>query len=419
MWPAITKRSGDGCGKNSARDHAARRQPDHRPVALRRHRTDHAARRPWAAQAACDFWSARPATHKPHMPAWKAMPCLQFGCGRAAPTHRSPRRRGRSPRPGYHSGRPGARPGDCECAGRIVMTAAPDLECLCARAACVSALAVLALSSAPLLAQEPIKIGFGVSLTGGLASSGKAHLLAKQIWLDEINAKGGLLGRPLQARLLRRPDQCGDRSGHLRQADRCRQGRHRDGRGDQPHRRRHADDHGAQEDGDGAPWRSAPTRGVQVSEIFPERAVRARTRRASCRPTRSSRSRNRSSQPPRTVALVGADAEFSTQRAHRRARERRGSSTGLQGSSTTAPSPPNTVDFTPIVRAIQATNPDVDFCSRPIRRTRSAWCAPRPRSRLKTQLFGGAMVGMQYASLIAGNCPSQARPRRELPFLRS
>jgi branched-chain amino acid transport system substrate-binding protein len=47
-------------------------------------------------------------------------------------------------------------------------------------------------------AQEPIKIGFGVSLTGGLASSGKAHLLSKQIWLEEINAKGGLLGRPVK-----------------------------------------------------------------------------------------------------------------------------------------------------------------------------------------------------------------------------
>src|SRR6266478_492726 len=40
-------------------------------------------------------------------------------------------------------------------------------------------------------AQEPIKIGFGVSLTGGLASSGKAHLMSKQIWAEEINAKGG------------------------------------------------------------------------------------------------------------------------------------------------------------------------------------------------------------------------------------
>jgi Periplasmic binding protein len=50
----------------------------------------------------------------------------------------------------------------------------------------------------PAVAQEPIKIGFGVALTGGLASSGKAHLLSKQIWAEEINAKGGLLGRPVK-----------------------------------------------------------------------------------------------------------------------------------------------------------------------------------------------------------------------------
>ena len=47
----------------------------------------------------------------------------------------------------------------------------------------------------PAVAQEPIKIGFSVSLTGGLASSGKAHLLSKQIWAEEINARGGLLNR--------------------------------------------------------------------------------------------------------------------------------------------------------------------------------------------------------------------------------
>src|SRR3954463_4191237 len=47
-------------------------------------------------------------------------------------------------------------------------------------------------------AADPVKIGFSVSLTGGLASSGKAHLLSKQIWAEEVNAKGGLLGRQVQ-----------------------------------------------------------------------------------------------------------------------------------------------------------------------------------------------------------------------------
>ena len=38
-------------------------------------------------------------------------------------------------------------------------------------------------------AAEPIKIGFSVSLTGGLASSGKAHLLSKQIWAEASSSR--------------------------------------------------------------------------------------------------------------------------------------------------------------------------------------------------------------------------------------
>src|SRR6478609_360785 len=45
---------------------------------------------------------------------------------------------------------------------------------------------------------EPVKIGFGMGLTGGLASAGKAALLGMKIWEEEINAKGGLLGRPVK-----------------------------------------------------------------------------------------------------------------------------------------------------------------------------------------------------------------------------
>jgi branched-chain amino acid transport system substrate-binding protein len=47
-------------------------------------------------------------------------------------------------------------------------------------------------------AAEPIKIGFGMGLTGGLASAGKSALLAMKIWEEETNAKGGLLGRPVK-----------------------------------------------------------------------------------------------------------------------------------------------------------------------------------------------------------------------------
>ena len=51
-----------------------------------------------------------------------------------------------------------------------------------------------------LLAQsgEPIKIGFSMALTGPLAPNGKQALLGAQIWQEEINAKGGLLGRKVE-----------------------------------------------------------------------------------------------------------------------------------------------------------------------------------------------------------------------------
>ena len=47
-------------------------------------------------------------------------------------------------------------------------------------------------------AAEPIKIGFSMTLTGGLAGNGKAALIAMKIWEKDVNAKGGLLGRPVK-----------------------------------------------------------------------------------------------------------------------------------------------------------------------------------------------------------------------------
>src|SRR5207237_2528270 len=47
-------------------------------------------------------------------------------------------------------------------------------------------------------AEEPIRIGFGMALTGPLAANGKSALLAQKIWEEDVNAKGGLLGRPVK-----------------------------------------------------------------------------------------------------------------------------------------------------------------------------------------------------------------------------
>jgi branched-chain amino acid transport system substrate-binding protein len=61
----------------------------------------------------------------------------------------------------------------------------------------IAALFVLVFSITAAKAADPIRIGLSVSLTGGVAANGKQVLLAMQIWRDDVNAKGGLLGRPV------------------------------------------------------------------------------------------------------------------------------------------------------------------------------------------------------------------------------
>ncbi len=47
-------------------------------------------------------------------------------------------------------------------------------------------------------AAKEVKIGFSMALTGPLGPAGKAALLAMQIWRDDVNARGGLLGRKVK-----------------------------------------------------------------------------------------------------------------------------------------------------------------------------------------------------------------------------
>jgi branched-chain amino acid transport system substrate-binding protein len=48
------------------------------------------------------------------------------------------------------------------------------------------------------MANGPIKIGYCLSLSGGLAANGLTARLAHQIWQDDVNARGGLLGRQVE-----------------------------------------------------------------------------------------------------------------------------------------------------------------------------------------------------------------------------
>src|SRR5213080_308053 len=63
-------------------------------------------------------------------------------------------------------------------------------------AAAVAMLLTPAKAQAP--SGQPVTIGFSMALTGPLAANGKQALLGMKIWEEEINAKGGLLGRPVK-----------------------------------------------------------------------------------------------------------------------------------------------------------------------------------------------------------------------------
>ena len=47
-------------------------------------------------------------------------------------------------------------------------------------------------------AQQPIKIGHSMALTGTLGGGGKGALIGLQLWVEDVNAKGGLLGRKVE-----------------------------------------------------------------------------------------------------------------------------------------------------------------------------------------------------------------------------
>jgi branched-chain amino acid transport system substrate-binding protein len=257
----------------------------------------------------------------------------------------------------------------------------------------VAASCLLLAAIAPGDAQEPIKIGFSVSLTGGLASSGKAHLLSKHIWAEEINAKGGLLGRPVK--LVYYDDQTNAATvpgiyAKLIDVDKV-----------------------------DLVMGAATNLIVAAMPMIMERkkmvmVLVALGSNAEFKYPRYFQSAPfgpdskgvlsnaffevaRSINPaPRSVALVGADAEFSNNvLIGARANAQK---FGLQVVYDRS-YPPATVDYAPIVRAIQATNPDVvllaSYPPDSVGMVRAA-----TEVGLKTQLFGGAMVGMQYASLM-------------------
>jgi branched-chain amino acid transport system substrate-binding protein len=66
-------------------------------------------------------------------------------------------------------------------------------------AVAVAAVALLLLPPhPPASAADPVKVGFSMAMTGAVAQNGKQLLIALQLWRDDVNANGGLLGRPVE-----------------------------------------------------------------------------------------------------------------------------------------------------------------------------------------------------------------------------
>jgi branched-chain amino acid transport system substrate-binding protein len=62
----------------------------------------------------------------------------------------------------------------------------------------ISALLLISSAFAPTCAAEALRIGLSLSLTGPTAPAGKQVLAGLEIWRDDMNQKGGLLGRPVE-----------------------------------------------------------------------------------------------------------------------------------------------------------------------------------------------------------------------------
>jgi branched-chain amino acid transport system substrate-binding protein len=77
----------------------------------------------------------------------------------------------------------------CSCRSRLDLAGATALSIL---------VAVMLVRPACAQSGAPIKIGYSMSLTGGLAPNGRSALLAQRIWEEDTNAKGGMLGRSVK-----------------------------------------------------------------------------------------------------------------------------------------------------------------------------------------------------------------------------
>jgi len=263
------------------------------------------------------------------------------------------------------------------------------------RGVCAVGAALLAtgLAAAPWAAAaqsaEPIKIGFSMALTGPLAANGKQALLGAKIWQDEINAKGGLLGRQVQ--LINYDDQSNPATvpgiyTKLLDVDKVdlivsgyatnmvapaipvamQKGKTLIG----------LFGLAANSEFHYPKYFSMLPSGPETKESFTEGFFQIAAAQ---------------NPKPKTIALAAEDAEFS-----RNACEGARNNVKKYGFDLVYDKtyPPNTTDYSPIVRAIQAADPDlVVICSYPL--SSVGMLLSVNELGFKPKMIGGAMVGLQ------------------------
>jgi branched-chain amino acid transport system substrate-binding protein len=237
-------------------------------------------------------------------------------------------------------------------------------------------------------AADPIKVGFSLGLTGANGPNGGQLLLSLQIWRDDLNAKGGLLGRPVE----------------LVYYD------------DQTNPSNEASIYSKLINVDKVDLLLGPYGTNQISAALPVLAPRNLTTVGilglasnsgihyknyfSMIPLGADPKREFSrgffalameqNPKPQTVAIVGSDAEFgknSTDGARENAK-----AAGLKIVYDQL-YPPTTADLTPVARSIKATNPDIVFVAAYPPDTVSFVNAAR-EAGLEAKIMGGTMIGL-------------------------
>jgi branched-chain amino acid transport system substrate-binding protein len=266
---------------------------------------------------------------------------------------------------------------------------------LLVRAVCALASA-FALSTLAAQAQgqtsRPIRVGFSIAQTGPLSAAGKSGLLALQIWREDVNARGGLLGR--QVELVVYDDQ-GSPSltpgiyTKLIDVDKV--------------------------DLLIAPYGTNPT--ASIMPLVKQRDLllmgnfaldaNAQLRHDKYFNNQPWSSARDSAAPfldlcrklgAKSIAILAADAEFAQNLANGVRGELK--SYGLQAAYDQN-YPPNTVDFSSMLRAVRAKKPDAVFvASYPAESSAIIRGLNELGVGESVRVFGGGMVGLQYASIM-------------------